>query len=123
MTVENTSQAFQIKNIDGTRNIFLEEIKQNGLTNKKRKKVCATPNYIEHFFILASTITGFISVSAFASLIGILKGITSSAIGLKNCEIAAGIQKCKSMIKKNKKMDDKTALLAKPKLNSIEVSC
>ena len=94
MTVENISQAFQIKNIDGTRNLFLEEIKQNGLTNKKRKKVCATPNYIEHFFILASTITGFISVSAFASLIGILKGRTSSAIGVKNCERAAGILQC-----------------------------
>ena len=123
MAVENRSQEFKMKNIYDTRNNFLEEIKQNGLMNKKRKKVCATPNYIEHFLILASTITGFISVSAFAYLIGIPKGITSSAIGLKNCEIAAGIKKYKSMITKNKKMDDKTALLTKPKLNSIEVSC
>ena len=31
---------------------------------KKHKKVCATPNYIEHFFILGSTITGCVSISA-----------------------------------------------------------
>ena len=51
--------------------------------SKKYKKVCTTLNYIEHFLILASTITGCISITAFASLIGIPIGITSSVIGLK----------------------------------------
>ena len=51
--------------------------------------VCATLNYIEHFLILASTITGCISISASASLLGIPIGITSSSIGLKICAIAA----------------------------------
>ena len=37
-------------------------------------------NYIEHFFILASLITGYISVPALVSLIGIPIGITSSAM-------------------------------------------
>ena len=60
-------------------------------------------NDIERFPILASTITGCISVSAFASLIGIPIGITSSAIGLKVCAITAGIKKYKSIIKKKKK--------------------
>ena len=57
--------------------------------------VCATLNYIEHFLILVSTITGCISISAFHSLIGIPIEITSSAIGLKICATAAGIKKCK----------------------------
>ena len=60
-------------------------------------------NDIERFPILASTITGCISISAFASLIGIPIGITSSAIGLKVCAITAGIKKYKSIIKKKKK--------------------
>ena len=38
--------------------------------SRKHKKVCTTLNYIEHSLILASTITGCISISAFASLIG-----------------------------------------------------
>ena len=76
------SQEFKLKNINGTRNYFLETIKQNELVSKKHKNVCTTLKYIEHFLILASPITGCISISAFAPLIGIPTGITNSAIGL-----------------------------------------
>ena len=54
-------------------------------------------------------------------LVDILIGITSSAIGLKICAITAGIKKYKSIIKKKKEKHDKLVLLAKSKLNSIEV--
>ena len=104
-----------------TRNYFLKEVKQTELMSKKHKKVCTTLNYIEHFLILASTITGCISISAFASLLGIPIGITSSAIGLKICAITAGIKKYKSIIKETKKRHDRIVLLAKSKLTSIEV--
>ena len=60
------------------------------------------------------------SISAFASLVGIPIGITSSVIGLKICVITAGI-KNKSTIKKMKKKHDKIILLAKYKLYNIEV--
>ena len=72
-----------MKNIDETRNYFFEELEQNELMSKKHKKVCVTLDYIEHFFILASTVTGCISISAFASLVGISIGIASSVIALK----------------------------------------
>ena len=49
--------------------------------SKKHKKVYATLNYIEHFLILGSTITGCISISTFVFLIGLPIGITSFAIG------------------------------------------
>ena len=42
------------------------------------KKDCTTLNHVEHFLIVASTITESISISAFASLISIPIGITSS---------------------------------------------
>ena len=76
------SYKFRLKSIDETRNYFLEEIKQNELISRKYKKVCKTLNYIEHSLILVSTITGYILISDFASLIGIAIGITSSTIGL-----------------------------------------
>ena len=60
-------------------------------------------NYIEHLPMLVSTVTGCVSISAFASLVGIPIGFTSSAIGSKICVITAGIKKFKSMIKKKKK--------------------
>ena len=51
--------------------------------SRNHKMVCTTLSYIEHFLILASTVTGCIWVAAFASLFGIPIGITSSAIGLR----------------------------------------
>ena len=78
-------------------------------------------NYFDHSLIAISTITGCISVSAFATLAGIPLEITSSAIGLKFCVITAGIKKFKSINKKNKKEHDKRISLAKSKLNNIEV--
>ena len=61
--------------------------------------------------MLASSITAYISISAFASLLDIPIGITSSAIGIKISAIAAGIKKYKSIIKKKKKKHDKILLL------------
>ena len=53
------------------RNYLIEEINQNELISEKHKMICKTLNYIEHFLVVASTITGYVSISAFASLIGI----------------------------------------------------
>ena len=55
-------------------------------------------NYINHLIIVISTI-----------------------IGLKICVITAGTKKYKSIIKKKKKNHDKTVLLVKSKLSSIDV--
>ena len=65
--------------------------------------------------ILASTITGCVSVSAFASSVDIPVAITSFAVGINICAITAGIKKYKSMIKKKKKKHDKIVLLGKDK--------
>ena len=92
MVEENINQEFRLKNINETRNYLIEEMNPNKLISKKHKKVCTTLNYIEHFLILPSTITGSVFISAFASLIGIPIGLTSSAIGLKTCAVTAGIK-------------------------------
>ena len=120
MIEENRNQEFRFKNIDKTRN-FLEEIKQNELMIRKHENVCATLNCIEQFLILASTISRCISISAFASLLSIPIGITSSTIGFEICTIAAGIKKFKSTIKKKKYKHNKISFSEKSKLNSIEV--
>ena len=54
-------------------------------------------------------------------MFGIPIRITSSAIGLKICAITTGIKKYNSIMKIKKKKHDKIVLLAKFKLNSIEV--
>ena len=71
---------FRLKEINQTRNYLIEEIKQNKLINKKEKKVCRILKYTEHLLILASTLSGCVSIFSVASLIGIPVGISSSAI-------------------------------------------
>ena len=76
--------------------------------------------YIEHF-ILDSKVSECISIFAFGSLVGIPIGITSSAVGLKVCEITAERIWYNSIIKKNRKKHGKIVLLAKTKLNTIKI--
>ena len=52
------SQEFGLKNLYGKINYFFKEIEQNELMSRQYIKVCRTQNYIEHFLVLASTITG-----------------------------------------------------------------
>ena len=84
-----------------TKNYLLEEINHNDLMSEKHKKTCKYLNYVEHLLILASIVTGCVSIFAFASLVCVLVGITSSAVELKMCAITAGIKK--SIIKRKKK--------------------
>ena len=57
---KNVSQGFRLKNINKTRNYYVEEIEQNELMSEKHKKVCTTLNYIDRILILASAVTGCI---------------------------------------------------------------
>ena len=69
--------------------------------SKKHKKVYEVLNYIYFFLVLVSTVTRFVSISTFPSLIGIPIGVMSSAIGSEMCAVTAGIENYKSIIKKN----------------------
>ena len=61
---------FRLTKIDEKRNFLLDEIKHD-LMSEKYKKTCKYLNYIKHLLILTitSTITGCLSISAFASLV------------------------------------------------------
>ena len=66
-------------------------------------KTCKYLSYVEHLLILVSILTGCVSISAFASVVCVPVGITSSVVGIKICTITAGIKTYKSIIKKKKK--------------------
>ena len=113
MPEENTNQEFRLKETNEVRNYLIEEMNKNESINKKHKKVCRVLNCIDHLLIAIPTITGRVSISDFASLVAIPKGIAKSAIGLKICVMTGGIQKYKSISKEKKKRHDKIVLLAK----------
>ena len=117
MLEENINHEFRWNKINEIRNYLIKEINQNELMSKNHQKVCTVLNYINHSLVSNSTITGCVSIT----LVGISIGIASSTIGLKICVITAGIKKHKSIIKKKRRKNNKIVLLAKSKLNSIEV--
>ena len=120
MSEENISQEFRSKKWSRwNEKLSIEEINQIELMSKSHKKVYRVLTFIEHLLILISTVTGCVFIYVFTSLIGIPIVITSSATGLKNCVINAGIKNFKSIIKKKKKKHDRILSLAKSKYNSV----
>ena len=89
------------------------------MINKKHKKVSAILN-TKQFLNLASASIGCVSISPFASLLGILREITSLSTGLKVCAVSAGIKTYGPLIKKKKKAKW-NGMLAKSTLNNIKV--
>ena len=89
---EEASLEFRLRKIDETRNYLLDEIKHNDLMSEKYKKTCKYLNYVEHLLILVSTIICCVSISAFASLVCVPVGITSSAVGLNIYAIIVGLK-------------------------------
>ena len=49
----------------------------------KWKKTDKYSNYVEHLLVLVSTVIGYVSISAFASLVCVTVGIPSSGVRIK----------------------------------------
>ena len=64
--------------------IYICKIIFTKVTKKSQKDLCncATLHYIEDLLILASVVTGCVSISTFASLVGVPVAITGSSVGL-----------------------------------------
>ena len=82
-------------------NYLLDEIKHNYLMSKTYKETCKSLNYVEKLLILVSAVTACVSIFAFASLVPVLVGITSSAVSFKIFATTATIEKYKSIVRKN----------------------
>ena len=72
--------------------------------SEKQKKVCRDFNYFGNFLVFVSAASGCVSVSAFASLVGVSVGISSSTVEIKICAITAGITRDQFSKKRGKSM-------------------
>ena len=77
-------------------------------------------NYFKHFPGFVSAVSGCVLISAFASLIGVTVGIVSSVVGRKTLWSLQELKSICQYVKKKRKKHDKTVLLAKTELNTIE---
>ena len=64
--IEEANLEFRLIKTDDTRNYLLEEAKDNDWMSEKHKKTCKYLNYVEDLLILASTVVGCVSISAFS---------------------------------------------------------
>ena len=87
--------------------------------SKKHKKTCRVLNYFDYPSYYNFKNYWIHYYSCFCFLVGISIGNADSVIKFLKCVITAGTKNFKSKIKKNK--HHKVVLLAKSKLNSIEV--
>ena len=93
MSEKNIIQVSELRNIDKSKNYLIEKRKQDELKSEKHKKLLTNLNYTEHLHVLASTITGCVSISVFASLFGIPVDIESFSVGINLYAITAAIKK------------------------------
>ena len=101
-------------------NYFYEEINQRKSCSKKLSKYVAAFDYIDKILIVLSATTGGVSICSFMSIVGAPVGIASASFTLM-FSLTTGIVKFLLSITRNKKKKhDKTLMLIKSKLSSID---
>ena len=70
-------------------------------------------NYFGRFFVFVCVVNSCVSISAFASLVGVPVGVSSFTVGLKIYAITAEIKNFQYIINKKRKNNDKIVLLRK----------
>ena len=111
---------YRLDEINKIRYYFSNEIKERKDIIKKLNKYLVSFDYLDKIFITLSASFGTLSITSYASVIGIPAGITGSSLTLI-FTIGTGISKSLlNVTKKRKKEHNKIIVLAKNKLNMID---
>ena len=120
--VDKLTEQTKIKLIKITEieNYFYQEINQKQSCSKKFSKYVAFLYYIDKVLIVLSATTGGVSIISFTSVVGAPDGITSAIFALIFALTIGIIKKLLGTTRNKKRKHNKTFMLAKIKLNSIE---
>ena len=112
---------FRLSQIIRIENYFYLEINERKSCVKKLNKYITVFEYIDKILIILSATSGGVSIISFLNIAGVPVGIASASFTLV-FSIAKGIIKILLKITRNKKKKhDNIFMLAKSKLNSIEI--
>ena len=112
---------FRLSQIIRIENYFYLEINERKSCAKKLNKYITVFEYIDKILIILSATRGGVSIISFLNIAGVPVGIASASFTLV-FSIAKGIIKILLKITRNKKKKhDNIFMLAKSKLNSIEI--
>ena len=114
------NQQFRLKKISEVEDSVITEIKERELMRKKLSKYISFFDYFDKSLIVLSVTSGSVSFASFATVIGIPIGITSASLSLAFLLCTGLVKKLLKATKNKKKKHNKTVMLARSKLNSIE---
>ena len=100
------------------KNYFIEEIDQRKSCRQKLNKYVTTFDYIDKILLVLSATTGEVSIISFTSIIAAPVGIASASFTLIFSLTIGIVRKLLNITRKQK--HDKTLMLVKSRLNSIE---
>ena len=112
---------FRLNEIGRIENYFNQEINQKESWRQKLNKYVAPLDYINKGLLVSTATSGAVFIISFTSIIGAPVGIASVSFSLVFPLITGIIKKLLS-ITRNKNKHDKTLVLTKSKLNSIDTS-
>ena len=119
-TILSEQTKFRLSEIIGIENYFHQEINQRKSYSKNLNKYVTVFDYIDKVLIVLSATTGGVSIISFTSVVGAPDGITSAIFALIFALTIGIIKKLLGTTRNKKRKHNKTFMLAKIKLNSIE---
>ena len=117
----SNDQQFRLNKINDIKDYFIAEIRERELMSKNLSKYIASFEYLDKSLIVLSVATGSISIASFATTIGVPVGIISASCSLAFSITTGFVKKFLKTIRNKKKKHNKTVMLARSKLNSIEI--
>ena len=120
-TILSEQTKLRLSEIIGIGNYFYQEINRRKSCSKKLSKYIAVFYYIDEALIVLSTTSGGVSIISFTSIVGAPVGIASAGFTLIFSLTTGITKKLLNITRKKKKKHDKILMLAKSKLNSIEI--
>ena len=119
VTISNEQQ-FRLNKINEIKDFFLAEIRERELISKNLRKYIASLDYFDKLLNVLSILSGSISISLFASVIGVSAGTFGASCSFTFSITSGSIKRFLKTIRNKKKKHNKIFMLARSKLNSIE---
>ena len=116
----NDQTKFRLNEINKIKDYFNSEIRGRELISKKLSKYVAAFDYADKIFIVLSATFGTLSVVSHATIVGIPVVLSGASLTVVFSLTTGVIKKLLNVTRKKKKKHNKTVMLAKCKLNSIE---
>ena len=116
----SNDQQFRLNKINEIKDYFIAEIRERELMSKNLSKYIASFEYLDKSLIVLSVATGSISIASFANAIGVPVRIKNASCSLAFSIATGFVKEFLKTIRNKKKKHNKTVMLARSKLNSVE---